>query len=202
MPQPKKLSQRKRESMVFLLIVSPWVIGFLVFTLFPIVSSVVVSFTKWDIITPAEFIGTGNYMQLAGDPQVWRSLLNTIYYTVFGVPTTIIFGLATALLVNRKLKGVSLFRSCFYLPCVLSGVATAFVWKWLLHPMFGPVNYYLSLLGIEGPGWLSDPAWSKPSIVLYRMWFIGGTMIIFLAGLNAIPKNFYEAAEIDGASKY
>jgi multiple sugar transport system permease protein len=197
----KGLSQKQRESMFFLIIVSPWILGFLLFTLFPIVSSLLASFTSWDIITPPEFIGVGNYIQMIKDSQVWQSLMNTLYYTAIGVPATIIFGLFIAILVSQRIKGIYMFRSFYYLPCVLSGVATAFVWKWLLHPMFGPVNYYLFLLGVDGPGWLADPLWSKRSIVLYRMWFIGGTMMIFLAGLNAIPREYYEAAEIDGASK-
>lgn len=190
----------RRESVEFFVFVSPWLIGFVAFTLIPLVSSFAVSFTKWDMITRPRFVGVANYVGMVRDPLIWGSLGNTLYYTVFGVPTTIVFGLLMAMIINRQLPGTGFFRSLFYLPTVLSGVAAALLWKWILNPVFGILNHLLGFVGVGGIGWLTDPFWAKPAIILYRMWYVGGTMMIFLAGLKAIPRVLYEAADIDGAS--
>ncbi|NLG83417.1 MAG: sugar ABC transporter permease [Firmicutes bacterium] len=127
---------------------------------------------------------------------------NTLYYTLVGVPATLLFGLGVALLVNQPLRGIEIFRTLYYLPMVLSGVASALLWKWILNPMFGILNYLLVRLHLPALGWLTDPFWAKPAIVVYRSWYIGGTMMIFLAALRAIPAVLYEAAIVDGAGAW
>ncbi len=182
----------------------PWLLGLIFFTAGPMVASAVLSLTNWDIVRPPVWIGLGNYVELfTADPLFWTSLRVTLTYVVFAVPLQIIFGVALALLLNMRLRGMHLFRTLFYIPAVLSGVAIALMFMWVLQPDYGAVNSALALVGIEGPGWFWDPAWALPSIVLMSLWRAGATGgVIYLAGLQNISPHLYEAARVDGASAW
>ncbi len=179
----------------------PWLIGFGLLVIYPLYKMVQLGFTEYNILMPAEFIGLKNFKALFEDKLFWKSAYNTLYYSFFAIPIGLVVSLGLALLVNQKLKGISIFRTIFYLPSVTPLVASAILWMWLLNPRVGMINSFLQLIGINGPGWLSSPVWSKPAIILMAQWGAGGAMLIFLAGLNDIPESFYEAAVIDGASK-
>lgn len=200
---------RWHEDLVGWAFAAPFVILFLVFLAFPILASLGLSFTSFglrDLQNPvgATFVGLKNYTDLLGDPKFWKSLLNTVYFVVVGVPLTLVFGLLIANALNR---GVTRFRTAFrvgyYLPVITSIVAIAVVWRFLLNPDVGLVNMLLGALGIQGPAWLADPALAMPSIIAMAVWRnLGFAMIVFLAGLQAIPAVLYEAASIDGAGRW
>jgi multiple sugar transport system permease protein len=196
-----KSPQAKREALVGWLFASPWVIGFLLFTAGPMAFSLYASFTKYNIIRTPEWIGLKNFQQIAVDPYFWKSLENTFWMVGFKVPIVIIVSLMVAMLLNLPMPGERIFRTIIYLPNVLSGIAAIFLWQWILAPN-GLFNAGLDTIGINGPSWFTDPTWTKPGLVVMGMWWIGGTVIIFLAGLKAIPTSLYEAAEIDGASSW
>ncbi len=190
-----------RETCTGFLMASPWLIGFLVFTAGPIVLSFYYSFTNFNITTPPRWIGLANYRILFfDDPKFRISLYNTAYYAGLVVPLTVVNGLFLATLMNQPVPGRNIFRTIYYLPSVVSGVANAMLWLWVLNPRFGLVNTMLSWVGIKGPPWLSSAEWAKPALVLMSLWSVGGTMIIYLAGLQGVPQHLYEAAEIDGAN--
>lgn len=182
-----------------LFFVSPWLIGFAVFSLIPFVLSLYYSFTNYDAVSSPVWVGASNFTQLVKDVLFWKSIGNTIYYTVFAVPLGIVFGVALALLLNIKIKGMAVYRTIFYLPSIVPVVASSILWLWLFDPQFGLVNSMLNAVGIAGPGWLVDPAWSKPALIVMGLWGVGGSMIIYLAGLQDIPQEMYESAQIDGA---
>jgi multiple sugar transport system permease protein len=190
----------KREAIAGYLFISPWIVGFLIFTVGAMLFSLYISFSHYNLalgrITPA---GTTNYEQLIQDPDVLRSLGNTLYYAVLAVPCEIIFALFLAMLLNRLSRGAGVFRTLYYLPKMTPAVATAAIFFLLLNGNQGAVNGFLGLFGIEGPNWLVDPAWIKPSLVLMTLWGVSGTMLIFLAALKNVPRDLYEVAELDGA---
>lgn len=191
---------RRAEIRAGVLFASPWMAGFLLFTLGPLVASIWLSMTQYDVLTPPRFVGLDNYRNIIlADRLFYKSLYNTLYITVFGVPANILMGLGIAMLLNLKVKGMHFYRTIYYLPSIVPTVASAILWMWLLNPQFGLINAALSLLGISGPAWLSSETWSKPSIILMGLWGAGGSMVIYLAGLKGIPEQLYEAAEIDGA---
>ncbi len=165
----------------------------------PLIASFVLSFTEWSLLRPPKFVGAETYTDLLADPLFWQSLRVTGVYTVFYVPLSITVGLGVALLLNQKLKGLSLWRTMYYLPSIVSGVAVALLWVWVLHPEFGLLNMALSMVGIHGPNWLGTRAWALPSLVLIAQWNVGGSMLIYLAGLQSVPTHLYDAASIDGA---
>ena len=180
----------------------PWLIGFVLFTAGPLLASLYLSFTQWDIIRPPQWVGLNNYVRMFTDDQLFRTSLGvTFSYVLMSVPLQLIVGLALALLLNAPLRGMNLFRTIFYLPAVLSGVAVALMWIWILHPDLGVANGLLGLVGIQGPGWFWDKSWALPSVVLMRLWGVGGGAVVYLAGLQNIPPQLYEAAQIDGASR-
>jgi multiple sugar transport system permease protein len=179
---------------------SPWIIGLLAFYGYPLFSSFYYSFTTYSILKPGEFIGLGNYQHLLGDKMFWTSLYNTIYFAVFFVPLSIIFGVAPAMALNMKVKGMSVYRTIFFLPTLVPHVALAVLWMWLLNPQFGLVNGLLAQMGIPGPAWLGSEFWSKPSLIFMSLWGIGQAVVIYLAGLTDIPEDYYSAAEVDGAN--
>ncbi|GAB2540017.1 carbohydrate ABC transporter permease [Gracilibacillus alcaliphilus] len=178
----------------------PWVIGLILFYAFPLFSSIYFSFTTYSILSPGEFIGLANYKQLMNDGLFWQSIYNTIYFAVFFVPLSIIIGVALAMMLNMKVKGMAVYRTIFFLPTLVPHVALAVLWMWLLNPGFGLVNGVLDAIGITGPNWLGSVTWSKPSLILMSLWAIGQPVIIYLAGLGDIPQELYEAADVDGAS--
>jgi multiple sugar transport system permease protein len=199
---PKSPLQRK-EALEGYLWISPWILGFLIFTFGPMVASLYLSFTKYKIGAAPEWIGLANYVEaFSQDKLFWPSLGRTAYYSIAAVVLGVGLSLLAALLLNQKLKGESVFRALFYLPSLTPVVALALLWGWLLHPHLGLVNYVLSWVGIDGPGWLTSRTWAIPAVILIALWagVGGGRMIIFLAGLQGVPKDLYESAEIDGAN--
>jgi multiple sugar transport system permease protein len=186
-----------------LLFISPWLVGFFVFTLGPFVSSVYFSFTNYDLVHAPRWVGTANYATLLHkDPVFWSSLWVTVRYAAMAVPLGIVVGVSLALLLNVEIKGQALFRTIFYLPSIVPAVANAVVFSWLMNPEIGLINGLLRRVGIEGPAWLSDPHWALGSLVLMSIWGVGGSMVIYLAGLQDIPIHLYEAATLDGASSF
>ena len=181
--------------------VSPWALGFLVFTLGPMAASLYFSLTEYDVLSAPAFVGLANYQRLLmADKRYLIALANTVYYTIFSVPLSMILALTVAVLLNQGLPGENIFRTIYYMPSVVSGVAMSMLWIWLLDPNLGLVNTVLGWFGLRGPLWLQDPAWSKPALILMSLWGIGGQMVIFLAGLKGVPVELYEAAMVDGAS--
>ncbi len=180
--------------------ISPYLIGFTVFTAYPLIFSAFSSFTYYNITAVQKWYGLTNYTKLfTGDDLFWQSLGNTLYYVVFSVPLVIILALVLALLMNTRIKGMGFFRTVYYLPSVLSGVAVYLLWQWIFDPSNGLLNNGLALLGIQGPAWLYDANWTKPALIIMRLWSTGGTMILLLAALQNVPVELYEAGELDGA---
>jgi multiple sugar transport system permease protein len=200
---PKKarsLSQTNRlTAYVFLL---PNILGFLAFTLIPIVVAGGLCFVKWDFANPMEFVGFRNFLKLFRDDGFQISFVNTIYYSIVTVPVTMAAALGLALLLHQKLKGMKLFRTIYFFPYISSMVAVAVVWGMLYHPDMGPINQFIKLLGVHNPpGWINSVVWAMPAVMLMSIWKqVGYYMIIYLAGLQAIPEHLYEAATIDGAN--
>ena len=192
---------RGREGLRALLWLSPWLVGFLVFFAYPLVATVYFSFHRYDLFT-LEFVGLDNYRYLLKDERVLISAKNTLWLVVFMVPAQVVFALALAQLVTRLKAGIGFFRTVFYLPSLVPMVAGTVAFVFLMNPSTGPWNQFLDLLGITGPDWFGDPAWSKPSLTLLALWGIGNTMVIFLAALLDVPKHLYEAAAIDGAGAW
>jgi len=191
----------RKEELAFYLFIMPWLVGFAIFTAGPILASLFYSFTFYDVVTPARWVGAQNYADLMKDPLFWQSLKVTAIYSVGSVTTGIIASLAIALLLNRDIHGVAVFRTIFYLPSVISGVAVSLLWMWILNSDFGIINFLLwRLFHIEGPSWLMNRNWVVPSLILMSLWGIGGSIVIYLARLQGIPTELFEAAEIDGAS--
>jgi multiple sugar transport system permease protein len=191
----------ERAAYLFLL---PWLIGLVVFLIGPIVASILISMTNWNIITEPKWVGLENYREmLFEDRKFWNSIRVTLYYTLLSVPLYLIAGLGVSLLLNMRLRGMYLFRTILYLPSVISGVAVAVLWLSLLNPDLGAINQLLRWLGIENPPrWLGSQAWAVPALVLVGLWGVGGGAIIYLAGLQNIPPQLYEAAAIDGAGAW
>ncbi len=181
----------------------PWIIGFLAFVAYPLIHSLFLSFTEYDVLNPPYWVGLENFqMLLTEDPIFWTALSNTAYMVVFGVPLQVLTGLSLAMLLNQDVKGMAVYRSIYYLPSIVPVVASSILWMWILNPQFGLLNAALKAIGITGPTWLGSPKWSKPSLILMMMWGAGGSMIIYLAGLKGIPEQLYEAARIDGAGVF
>ncbi len=193
---------KRREAISGMLMASPWMIGFIIFTAGPMIFSLLMSFTRWDIISPPRFIGLENYATIfTQDPLVGQSLKVTVVYTLLSVPLHVGLGLLLAMLLNNKVIGSSVFRAIFYLPSVLPIVATAVLFSWVFNPEFGLLNYALSLIGIDGPGWLTSETWALPAIVIMNIQYIGFTMVLFLAALQRVPQELIEAAQLDGARR-
>jgi multiple sugar transport system permease protein len=190
-----------RTDLVGYLFISPWIIGFLVFTLFPFAASLIISLTNWEIVGDWEFVGTANYQKmLSGNDRLFtESLKVTFTYSLTRVPLIQIFALALACLLNQPIKGRALFRTIFYLPAVTAGVATAYLWAYLFSSNGGIINTVLGLVGIEGPNWLYSVEWSLPTLIILSCWNVGTSMLIYLAALQAVPESLHEAAMIDGA---
>ncbi|MBI5671437.1 MAG: sugar ABC transporter permease [Chloroflexi bacterium] len=189
-----------QEAVAGWLFASPWIIGFLVFTAVPMLFSLYASFTRYNIIAAPKWIGLRNYETIFfNDNFFWKALENTFWLVGFKVPIVMIVAIAIAMLLNLDLPGERFFRTIIYLPNVLSGVAAVFLWQWILAPD-GLLNRGLALVGIDGPAWFVDPAWTKPGLIVMGMWWIGGNVLIYLAGLKGIPSQLYEAAAIDGAN--
>jgi multiple sugar transport system permease protein len=193
-------SRKLKQALVGYAFVSPWIIGFLVFAGYPFLASVYLSLTRYNIVSPPRFIGSSNYRLLAHDLVFWHSLLLTCEYALIAVPLGIIVGVGLALLLNIEVRGISIYRTIFYLPSIVPTVATTVVFIWILNPQIGLVNGLLRHVGIIGPAWLKHPTWTFVSLIMMSLWGVGGSMVVYLAGLKDIPVFLYEAAIIDGAS--
>lgn len=196
------LTPGRREAITGYLFASPWIIGFLCLTLGPMIFSLYVSFTAYHITDTPKWIGFGNYSFIfQNDDRFRTSLGNTFYYVIIKTPLVISLSLVLAMLLNMPLPGQRIFRTIYYMPTVTTGVAAVFVWVWILNP-YGILNKGLRAVGIAGPNWFYDPNWSKPALILMGLWYIGSPILILLAGLNGVPKQLYEAAEVDGAGPW
>ncbi|NLK07177.1 MAG: sugar ABC transporter permease [Firmicutes bacterium] len=195
--------QEKRALVMGLAFAAPWIIGFVLFVAYPVAASLYYSFTEFTGLDITGFVGFGNYIEmLTRDELFHKSLYNTLYYLSLAVPLGFIVALCLAMLLNLKIREVSIYRTCVYIPNIIPAFAASFVWLWLLNPEYGLVNLVLEQVGIWGPGWVSDPRWSKFSIVLMAQWGAGGSAMIFLASLQDVPRSLYEVAELDGASAW
>lgn len=196
-------SLRRREARTFYLFLSPWAVGFLLFGVGPILASLALSFTDYNIVGVPIFTGFTNYANLLRTDQLFLVTLgNTLFFTAFAVPGQIVVAFALALLLNSRVRGIAIYRTFFYLPSIVPAVASAVLWVWILEPQWGLLNSLLQFLGIPGPPWLASETWSKPSLILMSLWSSGGAMIIFLAGLQGVPQHLHEAAMIDGAGRW
>ncbi|SRR5579871_3517287 len=201
-------SAERKEAISAFMFLSPFLIWMVFLMGGPILAAFFLSFCKWDIFNPIQFVGFDNYKEMFfNDPRFWKALYNTAYFTFLSVPIGMALSIVVALLMNQKVKGIAIFRTIYYLPSILgSGVAMAVLWKWIFNADSGLLNYMLNVFtGIpisECPKWLASEAWSKPALVIMSFWNVGGGMIIYLAGLQGIPSTLYEAAEIDGANRW
>nr|WP_309101855.1 sugar ABC transporter permease [Fredinandcohnia onubensis] len=200
-PKMKKKKPNK-EVLYAYLFIAPTVLGLLVFYMFPAIASFALSFTKWNGISAAEYVGLENIITLLSDKSFIRSVINTIVFTLVSVPLSVIFALAVSLLLNQRMKGMVIYRTLYFLPVVTMPVAVGMVWKWLYNTEYGLINYILGLFGLPQPSWLFNPSISLISVILVYVWMtVGNNVILLLAGLQGIDKTYYEAAQIDGASK-
>ena len=199
----RKTKQEVRTTLMGLAFASPWLIGFVLFVAYPIVASLYYSFTEFTGLDVTGFVGFGNYVHMISKDELFhKSLYNTLYYLSLAVPLGLVVALVLALLLNLKMREISFYRTCVYIPNIVPAFASSFIWLWMLNPEYGLVNLLLEKIGIWGPGWVSDPRWSKLSIVLMAQWGAGGSAMIFLAALQDVPRSLYEVADLDGASSW
>ena len=192
-----------RQLPVVMLFIGPSLAALILFLLGPLIVSLGISLTSWDLLTPPRYIGLANYSELFHSSDVRDALSHTLFFIVGYLPTVLVLGLGLALLLNRPLRGLSLYRTAFFMPVVSSWVAVSLMWKWLLNPAFGLVNYLLGLLHLYQPGWWADPHWAMPAVIIASVWKdVGFVMVLLLAGLQGIDRSFYEAAQIDGAGAW
>jgi multiple sugar transport system permease protein len=181
----------------------PGLLGLVLFTIIPLIASLVLTLFQWDLLTPPQFVGFANFVKLSQDADFWSAFQHTIGFIAGYLPLVLLLSLGMALVLNAPLRGIAIIRTAFFLPVVSSWVAVALLWSWLFNPKFGLINYGLSLVGIRGPGWLFDTHWAMPAIILTSVWKdLGFVLILFLAGLQAIPHDYYEAAALDGANRF
>lgn len=192
----------RSNTLAFYLFISPWLLGFFVLAAGPMVFSVYMSFTDWQIFGDTEFIGLENYKTLIEDELFWKSLWNTFYYTFFGVPLGLVFGYLLAVLLNQKVKFMGVFRTIFYLPSIVPAVASSLLWLLIFQPEFGLANAILDFFHLPTSKWLLSETMVKPALIIMSLWGVGSGMIIYLAGLQGVPTTLYEAAEIDGAGSW
>jgi multiple sugar transport system permease protein len=192
--------RRRRTVLAFM---APWIVGFSVFIAYPLLTTVYLSFTHYDLLEPSRWIGLANYdYMFSHDKQIWPAISNTLWLVVIMVPLKVMFAFGVALMLTRARAGVGIFRTIFYLPALAPPVAAALGFVYILNPATGPVNGALRLVGIDGPLWFNSPTWSKPALTLLLLWGVGNTMIIFLAALVDVPRSLYESASLDGASAW
>lgn len=184
------------------LFIIPAVLGLILFRFGPVLASFYFSFTKYDILSPPQWVGLANYRTMLADEYWQKSITVTLNYTVLFIPLSLIVAYTIGLLMSQELRGIAVYRTMWYLPSLVPTVASAIVWRWALNPEFGPVNYPLRILGFDAPGWLTDPNWIIPSVVLIQLWGLGNAALIFLASIKGVPTTFYEAAEVDGANAW
>lgn len=191
--------RRDLEGYLFAL---PWILGLIAFRLGPMIASILLSFSSWNVLQPPQWVGLRNYTDMIKDPLFWTSLLNTLYYVGGRVPLVMITALIAASLLRRTFFATKVFRTIYYLPTITPAVSAALLWTWMFDPLYGIINSLLGIVGIKGPGWLADTSWAMPTLILVNLWALGSTMVIYLAGLQGVPVQLYEAAEIDGAGRW
>ena len=197
----RKISKlRRKEEIAFYLFILPWLIGLVVFSGGPIFATMFMGLTKWSLLGSPRWIGLGNYVKLFFDPLFYKALGNTFYYSGGRVALAVGVSLLAAVLLNQQIRGKTFFRTIYYLPSVTAGVALIMVFIQLYKPRYGPFSYFLSWLGIPAPSWLTNEQWAMPALIFMSLWTIGPNMLIFLAGLQGIPRSFYDAAQVDGAN--
>ena len=201
-PSGRAMKQKTREALYGYLMASPWLLGFLFFTLYPLVASFVIGLYSTNFLTRWNWVGLHWFQAAFADTIVQKALLNTAYFSFVSVPLSTMLALIIAVMLNQGIRFQSLWRTVYYLPSVVSGVAVALLWKWLYEPNIGLFNTVLKVVGIQGPRWILDENWAMPSVILIALWGAGGAMLIYLAGLRGIPTALYEAAEIDGANSW
>jgi len=199
-PPPRR---RLRQILEAYALLTPSLVGFVLFLVAPIIGVVVISFFDWNLMGSPRFVGLANYREMMGDSEVWRSVRNTLYYVALNIPAQTVLALLLALAMNRRLRGGKVIRVLFVLPWMAMPVALGIIWNWAFDPEHGAVNQFLSLLGISGPEWLSSTTWAMPVLASINVWqYTGYTMLFLLAGLQAIPESLYEAADIDGVTGF
>jgi multiple sugar transport system permease protein len=199
--RPGSWSQRTRQNFkIGMLFIAPWTMGFLLFTLYPMVMALVYSFSEYHSRQPLIFVGAANYLAMVKDSLFWKSLQNTVFMVVIGVPLTLLASFICAVLLNLKVRATSIYRVIYFLPSIVPTVASTILWLFIMNPQFGILNTFLGYLGIDGPNWLRDPVWAKPALILLGLWGMGGTIVIYLSGLQDVSPSLLEAAELDGAS--
>jgi multiple sugar transport system permease protein len=195
--------QRKREALTGLFFISPWLIGFLVFYAGPALVSLGMSFTRWNIVGTPTWIGLDNYIEIfSGDKNFWNSVWVTLRYALLYIPLMTIFAIITAMALNTKVKGIGIFRTLFYLPSVAPAIAASLIFMWILQPTYGLLNIVLGYFSIDGPNWFKDPRYAIWGIIMIALWRLGAGAVVYLAGLQNIPVQLYDAAEVDGASSW
>jgi multiple sugar transport system permease protein len=194
------MKNSRRETLTALMFVSPWIIGFSVFLLYPLLASIYYSFCDYSVLRPPVYIGMANYQSLVHDEVFWDTIKNTAVYTAWALPISAVVALSLALLLNTKVKGMAFYRALFYVPSLVPAVAIGVLITWIFNGEHGVLNELLGKLGIPGPKWLGDPAWSKWTLILMAAWGAGNAMVIYLAGLQDVPQPLYEAADLDGAT--
>ncbi len=195
-------TRKGKENAYGYIFILPWLIGILCFTLGPMIFSLITSFTNYNMLK-MDFTGLANYKKMFFQDQLfWKALKNTLYYALLNIPLITAGGVIVAVILNKSIFGLRTFRTIYYLPSIMVGVGTYFLWMLLLDPANGLVNSALALIGIKGPAWLTDPNWTKPAIILMHLWGLGGQMLLYLARLQSIPQDYYEAASLDGASGF
>lgn len=202
MKKRKKSNLEKKEEKYFYLFIMPWIIGFLVFTAYPMTASLFYSFTDWDFFTKAQFIGLSNYKALVVDETFFKALKNTFFYAVVFVPLNMGISLFIACMLKKKVIGSSIFRTVFYIPTLIPAVVAALLFFKIFAPNDGIVNKFLGLFGIQGPEWFFSSFWSKPALVIMSLWGLGTGFILLLSGMQGIPDELYESVHLDGANKW
>ncbi len=190
----------RREALTFYILITPWFVGFLVFLAYPMLRSLYLSFTSYNLLSPPEWIGLRNYERIFADADFWQSLRVTLLYALGSVPGGTLIALALAVVLSQNLRGVNVWRTIFFIPSILSSIAVAVLWLFIFRPEGGLLNLILGVFGITGPDWLSSEQWALPALIIMSWWSVGGQIVIYLAGLKGIPDSLYEAAEIDGAN--
>jgi len=191
-----------RRTVTGYIFIAPFMLGFILWFLIPALTSLWLVFQNWNMIAPAKFIGFDNFKRIVSDSLFWQSLKVTTVYTIVSVPLSLALAFLLALLLNAKVRGIAVFRTLYYLPSIVPAVANAVLWAWILNSEFGLLNAGLHTIGLPKILWLQEPEWALPALILMSLWGLGGAMVIFLAGLQGIPNEFYEAAEIDGAGPW
>jgi len=198
------MSRAQRQKLKWgLIFISPWLAGFIILTLYPMGASLYYSFTDYDVLRPPVWVGAQNYtVFLTQDNLAFTAIYNTLFYAAFSVPLGILVSVTLALLLNARVKGLAVFRGIFFVPSIVPVVASAVLWVWLFSSRSGLINLGLQAIGLPKVAWLSDPAWTKPALIIMSLWSVGGSVVIYLAGLQDIPQSLYEAAMIDGANTW